>query len=185
MISRQGATYETLRYLRAQAIRSTKRLDSVHATAYIHWTASVSRDLEAAEYVFIGRRCDIPPLVSIGRYTMLASHVVIVGQDHTWDLPGTPMQFSGRPPSLPTQIGADAWLGRGVTVLRGVTIGRGAILAAAAVATRDVPPYEVWGGVPARKITRRFPAQQDETRHDKMLSGPLRAPAFANPMGWS
>ncbi len=48
------------------------------------------------------------------------------------------------------------WIGQDVLIARGVTIGDGAVIAAAAVVTRDVPPYAVVGGVPARTIRYRF-----------------------------
>lgn len=46
----------------------------------------------------------------------------------------------------------DCWIGMNVTLLSGVTIGRGATIATGAVVTRSVPPYSIWGGVPARFI---------------------------------
>lgn len=58
-------------------------------------------------------------------------------------------------------IGHDVWIGHGVTVLAGVTVGTGAVLGAGAVVSKDVPPYTIVGGVPARTIRRRFtPAQE-------------------------
>jgi hypothetical protein len=55
------------------------------------------------------------------------------------------------------EIGNDVWSGHNVTVLGGVTVGDGAILAAGAVVSRDVPPYALVGGVPAKVIRYRFP----------------------------
>lgn len=54
-------------------------------------------------------------------------------------------------------IGNDVWIGYEAVVLAGVTIGDGAVIGARAVVTKDVPPYAVVGGVPARLIRRRFP----------------------------
>ena len=54
-------------------------------------------------------------------------------------------------------IGNDVWIGGRATILRGVTIGDGAVVGAGAVVTRDVEPYTVVGGVPARPIKKRFP----------------------------
>ncbi|MEL7300827.1 MAG: DapH/DapD/GlmU-related protein [Pseudomonadota bacterium] len=59
-------------------------------------------------------------------------------------------------------IGHDVWIGHGVTVTAGVTIGTGAVIGAGAVVTRDVAPYTVVGGVPAREIKRRFSEAQAE-----------------------
>lgn len=53
-------------------------------------------------------------------------------------------------------VGNDVWIGYEAVILSGVTIGDGAIVAARAVVTKDVPPYTVVGGVPARPIRRRF-----------------------------
>lgn len=57
-------------------------------------------------------------------------------------------------------IGSDVWIGYEAVVLSGVTIGDGAIIGARAVVTKDVPPYAIVGGVPAKPIRQRFP---DET----------------------
>lgn len=54
-------------------------------------------------------------------------------------------------------IGHDVWIGHGATVLPGVTIGHGAVIGAGAVVSRDVAPYTIVGGVPARLIRERFP----------------------------
>lgn len=53
-------------------------------------------------------------------------------------------------------IGSDVWIGYEAVILSGVTIGDGAVIGARAVVTRDVPPYTIVGGVPARPIRKRF-----------------------------
>lgn len=53
------------------------------------------------------------------------------------------------------RIGRNVWIGTGATVLQGVNIGDGSIVAAGAVVTKDIPEYEVWGGIPARFIRNR------------------------------
>ena len=60
----------------------------------------------------------------------------------------------------PVVIGNDVWIGESAKILSGVTIGDGAIVAAGAVVTKDVPPYAIVGGVPARIIKYRFSDDQ-------------------------
>lgn len=52
-------------------------------------------------------------------------------------------------------IGDDVWIGYGAQIMAGLKIGNGAVIAAGAVVTKDVPAYEVWGGIPAQKIKER------------------------------
>ena len=59
-------------------------------------------------------------------------------------------------------IGSDVWIGYEAVILAGVTIGDGAIIGTRAVVTKDVPPYTIVGGVPAKPIRRRFPEETAE-----------------------
>jgi len=61
------------------------------------------------------------------------------------------------------RIGNDVWIGYDVTILSGVTIGDGACIAAKALVTKDVPPYALVGGVPAKVIKKRFSDEQIES----------------------
>lgn len=60
-------------------------------------------------------------------------------------------------------VGNDVWIGYEAVILSGVTIGDGAVIGARAVVTKDVPPYTIMGGVPARPIRRRFDEETAET----------------------
>lgn len=53
-------------------------------------------------------------------------------------------------------IGNDVWIGRDVTIMSGITIGDGAVIAARSVVTKNINPYELWGGNPAKLIKKRF-----------------------------
>lgn len=57
---------------------------------------------------------------------------------------------------LPIKVGGDVWVGRNSTVMDGVTIGHGAVIATGAIVTKDVPPYAIAAGVPAKVIKYRF-----------------------------
>jgi acetyltransferase-like isoleucine patch superfamily enzyme len=142
----------------------------------------VARDLVAREYSFVNVDCLIGPRVTLGRYAMIGPRVSVVGGDHRFDSPGVPIIFSGRPAMPRTVVEDDAWIGCGAVIIAGVCIGRGAIVAAGAVVTRDVPPYEIHGGVPARKIGERFADDTQRARHDEMLRGPVVEPRFAEPL---
>jgi len=75
------------------------------------------------------------------------------------------------------------WIGYGVIVMAGVRIGRGAIIAAGAVVTKDVAPYSISAGVPARHIRDRFTAGSAErAKHDAMLDGPVQFGTYARPL---
>ncbi len=121
-------------------------------------------------------------MVEIGRYSMLAPRVTIIGDDHVTSTVRTPMQFTGRPEQTSTTIGDDVWIGHGALILRGVRVGRGAIVAARAVVTKDVPEYTVVAGMPARHIRNRFPCADDILSHNNALDGPVVKPSFVEPV---
>ena len=162
--------------------RTVRGLGGVHPTFYMAASARISRDLIAHDYSFVNIDCLIGPRVTLGKYSMLAPEVVIVGGDHRIDVPGTPILFAGRPALQRTVIGDDVWIGFRAIVMAGVTIGRGAVIAAGAVVTRDVPPYEIHAGVPARKIGERFASAADRARHDAMLDARPQRGAYPPPL---
>lgn len=181
-MDRDGLVYGFLSSARRRVTKGVKRLSDVHPTTYVHRTARVSRDLRAEEWVFVGPRVHIDPMVQIGRYSMLAADVAIVGDDHAWDQVGTPMQFTGRPPQHTTVIGRDVWIGRGALIRRGVNVGEGAIVAAHAVVTKDVLPYEVVGGVPAARLSWRFEDESARASHRGAINGPVLPRRVASPL---
>ena len=105
--------------------------------------------------VFIGSGCEfnITEGITIGDDTLIASGCRFIDHDH-----GTSIQqlmHSQKGVASCITIGNDVWLGCNVIVLKGVQIGNGAVVAAGAVVTKSVPAFEIWGGIPAKKIGER------------------------------
>ena len=105
--------------------------------------------------VIFGMTCDL----TLGSHVMVADNVSFRTADHAYSDLVVPMMLQGER-SLPIVVGDDVWIGANATILRGVVIGRGAIIAAHAVVSKDVQPYEIVGGVPAKKIGSRLPADK-------------------------
>jgi acetyltransferase-like isoleucine patch superfamily enzyme len=89
--------------------------------------------------------------IEIGENTLIAMHTCIVSSNHT--IPAQDTLIRSQPDMLlPVNIGNDVWIGAGVKILGGVTIGDGCVIGAGAVVAKDLPPYAIAIGVPA-KIT--------------------------------
>lgn len=86
----------------------------------------------------------------------MGTDVIIITRNHRFDRTDIPMMEQGFEEERPVYIGNDVWIGDRVLILPGVHIGDGSIIAAGAVVTKDVPPYSIVAGVPARKIRDRF-----------------------------
>jgi putative colanic acid biosynthesis acetyltransferase WcaF len=107
--------------------------------------------LRMASRCAIGNRCvlDARGGIAIGRDVNISSHARLQTAKHLIDDPDFMHDFS------PIVVGERAWIAEGAVILGGVTIGAGAVVAAGAVVTKDVAPYTVVGGVPARPIAQR------------------------------
>lgn len=115
-------------------------------------------------------RGDMSDIV-IGRYCSIAQNVVMdAGFHHNTGFVTTyPLNvffeklrhITGHPVSKgQITIGNDVWVGESSIILGGITIGDGAVIAAGSVVTKNVLPYQIVGGVPAKHIRMRFPAEQ-------------------------
>lgn len=114
------------------------------------------RNVEIGDYSGIGEDCVVPNNTVIGKYVMMAPEVHIVANNHTFDDTETPMCFQGSiEGKTPTIIDDDCWIGVRVILTPGHHIGKGSILAAGAVVTKDVEPYSIVGGNPAKLIRKR------------------------------
>jgi len=92
--------------------------------------------------------------VEIGRNVMIAPRVSLHAENHNFAELGRPIKEQGVT-RAPITIEDDCWIASHAVILAGVRIGRGAIVSAGSVVTRDVPPYAIVGGVPARMLRSR------------------------------
>jgi len=113
--------------------------------------------LVIGDHVFIGAGSEFnfKRGIKIGSHCLIAAGCHLVDHDHQAARRDGPIGAQSDGPEAPVVLEDDVWLGANVVVLKGVTIGRGAIVAAGAVVTHTIPPYEIWGGVPAKKIGER------------------------------
>lgn len=90
-----------------------------------------------------------PAPVTLGAHAVVSQGAFLCGASHDLDDPEFPMIWA------PIRVGAYAWIAARATVQMGVTVGEGAVLALGAIATRDLAPWTVHAGVPARPVRDR------------------------------
>lgn len=124
--------------------------------------------IEIGDATFVGPYTCIagPGNVKIGKDCMIAAHSGIVANNHIFADPVQRIRDQGIT-KKGIEIGDDCWLGYGVKVLDGVTIGKGSVIGAGAVVTKDLPPYSVAVGVPAKAISSRQQVKEDVVRQNK------------------
>ena len=124
------------------------------------------------DYSYLGENCEVAD-AEIGKFTAIANSVRIGAPNHPMGRPSQ-HRFTYCPEYYEATatrdrdffaerrgdrviVGNDCWIGHAAILLPGVTVGDGAVIAAGAVVSRNVPPYTIVGGVPARPIRQRFP----------------------------
>jgi acetyltransferase-like isoleucine patch superfamily enzyme len=115
------------------------------------------RGIEFGKYVFINHNCifSTPFGMRIGNFVMIGSNCLFASVNHGFEDWQKPMIFQ-KIENKPIVIEDDVWIGARATILGGVTVGKGAIIAAGAVVTKDVPPYTIVAGIPAKPLRTRF-----------------------------
>ncbi|MBB4393541.1 DapH/DapD/GlmU-related protein [Bradyrhizobium sp. ERR14] len=124
------------------------------------------------DYSYLGENCEVAD-AAIGKFTAIANSVRIGAPNHPMGRPSQ-HRFTYCPEYYEAGVtrdrdffadrrgdrvivGNDVWIGHAAILLPGVNVGDGAVIAAGAVVSRDVEPYTIVGGVPARPIRKRFP----------------------------
>lgn len=123
-------------------------------------------DVTIGHNVQFGDYCNIACNVHFGNNILLAGKVSFVGKhDHTFNVPGQTIWQGKRGENGTTIVEDDVWIGTGAIIMSGITIGKGSIIAAGAVVTKSIPPCEIWGGNPAKKIKDRFSSPINKQYH--------------------
>lgn len=138
-------------------------------------------DIRGNENIFIGKNVQIGPhaVLWTTRAKIIFKDSVLVGPgltiitgDHRVDVKGKHIMDVNDDEKLPEQdadviIEEGTWIGANVTILKGVTIGEGSVIAAGSVVTKDVEPYMICGGIPCKKIRRRF--NEEELKQHRIM----------------
>jgi acetyltransferase-like isoleucine patch superfamily enzyme len=134
------------------------------------------KNIRIGDYVFIGQGASFIASVSyieIGDKVFFGPNVTIRGGNHSTHIIGKLMADYSLEDKLmtddePVIIANDVWVGTGAIILKGVHVGRGAIIAAGAVVTKNVPPYSIVGGVPAKVLKFRW-TMDEIILHESLL----------------
>lgn len=138
----------------------------------LHNVKVYAKQLRIGAYTDIVSGTELRDVAHIGRYCSIGANCVIGQNRHSHPLNWlTTSGALGHAPSpgqtpTPTSIGHDVWIGRDVMIMSGVTIGVGAVVGAQSLVTKNVPPYAVVAGSPARVIRYRF----DQPLRDALLA---------------
>ena len=119
-------------------------------TLWYPYRISFGKNVTLNEFVFVSAFGG----VVIGNDVRIGTGTTMISSDHSFSTRKKPIYKQGVVGGK-IVIKDDVWVGANVTVLKGVTVGKGAILAAGAVVTKNVEPYSIVGGVPAKRIGER------------------------------
>lgn len=140
-----------LRYLLAKELLAScgKNVNVEHGADF-----GLGRGLHVGDNSGLGVRCQIGQAI-IGNNVMMGPDVIFIHQNHRFSDVTLPMIESGFDEVQPITVEDNVWIGARAIILPGRTLGEGSIIGAGAVVTKDVAPYTVVGGNPARLIRRR------------------------------
>jgi len=134
-------------------------------TSFAHMDISMGNNVQFGEY------CNVSCNVNFGNNILMAGRVCFVGKnDHEFDVPGRLIWDGKRGDDGYCVVEDDVWIGHGSIIVGGITICKGSVIAAGSVVTKNIPPCEIWGGVPAKKIRDRFRSREELQRHIEFLN---------------
>ncbi len=143
--------------------------DKAHIDRGVDIKAQNGGKIEIGENTFIGPYvCLSGESIKVGKDCLIASHSGIYAVNHNFADPTRKIKEQGVTYEGIT-IEDDCWLGSGVKVVDGVTIGQGSVIGAGAVVTKDIPPYSIAVGVPARVIASRKSSELVNTQNQESI----------------
>lgn len=116
----------------------------------------INRNIIIGDRSGIGENCAIYGTCFIGDNVLMAPECIIYTINHKFMDKNKLIIDQGIDEEKPVHIGNDVWIGRRVIILPGVKVGDGSVIAAGSIVTKDVPPYTVVGGNPAKFIKERI-----------------------------
>lgn len=130
-------------------------------------------------HIYIGKDVHIEANCRIGDFCLIANRVALIGRnDHDFRAVGYPVRYSpwigstlqhSRFRTEEIVIDSDVWIGFGAILLTKVHIGRGAVISAGSVVVRDVEPYAIVAGNPAKTVGHRFNCVSDRQLHEQRI----------------
>lgn len=134
-------------------IRGYSRIEAIKSDGYSIFTPAIKigNGAHIEQYFHVGA-CE---LVEIGENVLIASGVFISDHNHCFSDVNVAIKLQGVEKGGKVIIEKNAWLGEGCAVLPGVTIGRNSIIGTNSVVTKDIPPYSIAVGIPA-KVIKQF-----------------------------
>jgi acetyltransferase-like isoleucine patch superfamily enzyme len=165
-----GPAKAAIRRVSNRWLMRRRRLAEIGEGFQLGWPVAVPAGSRLGRYGYIGGGFSAESPISVGDLTMISTGVSIVANDHDPDDPLEPMRLAFRWNHRVTVFEADVWVGHGAILRSGVRIGRGAVVAAGSIVTKDVEPFAIVGGNPARLIRMRFAPEQRQ-RHDDLVNG--------------
>ncbi|MBD3374899.1 flippase-like domain-containing protein [candidate division KSB1 bacterium] len=113
--------------------------------------------IEIGDFSNIGANCRLGTTsrLVLGKYVLLAANCYVGGAQHKFDRCDIPIMRQGYDSKGGVVIEDDVWLGAGVTILDGVKIGTGCVIGAGSIVTKDLPPYSIARGIPAKVVADR------------------------------
>lgn len=154
-----------------------KFIKKIRGSAIINSNINKTSKVESGSHIvnskfgrhsFCGYDCEIIN-ADIGSFCSIANNVVIGGSQHPMEWVSTSPVFRHGKDSVKTKyyehmfedgktttIGHDVWIGRNAIIKQGITIGTGAVIGMGSVVTKNIEPYTIVGGCPAKEIRKRF-----------------------------